>query len=448
MISLIKNPFQDCAEADCGLDFDLAEDTSDNLIAHRFSLVKQFSRMRALKYLKVSVALIFVFAIVSGFSAFIGNAEMASIGLLLSLLMGLLSATFMHSASQSHLSQLAAQMFFQHYPAKGLTHIHGYRLIRKLGMTSSEQKKGPLIFLGDDLYQDSGLSTSVFYLGIHEKTEETVVIAYTQFVGHDRYISSQQSLDAFVASAFFGKKPNWVSLGAENSDSEVIPCVNDVIRNAFCGHQQVVLHPTVLPYLRKDSVFLRMALRNNSDLLDQLPEANHEHLWVWADVNLPFRMKKPLLGKGRLLSSLACSLPRLVAYRDEVPALLVRELTRYCVHREGGVHRRALALWLWNLSPTGGLEPEDPASNNGWMLKCTILLTSENTSIKLVSRSEQLKDVLLDAYRAMILASGLDPNAQGDEACHLGYKTLFGLEATLAAIPGSGRTLLNNDLGL
>jgi len=76
------------------------------------------------------VALIVVFAIVSGFSAFIGNAEMASIGLLLSLLMGLLSATFMHIASQSHLSQLAAQMFFQHYPAKGLTHIHGYRLIK------------------------------------------------------------------------------------------------------------------------------------------------------------------------------------------------------------------------------------------------------------------------------------------------------------------------------
>ena len=57
---------------------------------------------------------------------------------------------------------------------------------------------------------------------------------------------------------------------------------------------------------------------------------------------------------------------------------------------------------------------------------------------------EKLKAAVLDAYRQVIMRVGLDPEAKDDEECHMGCKCLFGLEATLAAIPNSGRTLVTS----
>lgn len=337
----------------------------------------------------------------------------------------------------SHSAELSAFDFFSHYPEKGITHIRQHKLVAKLGL-SSTLIKGRVLTTG-------------FYLARSEKEGHLVIAAYVRCNGDDRYLGMTQSINDFVRSAFFDKKPQW-RLYSEQEQAVyrgLHPHINRYVKESFSQCLLPEMYGLINPFLQKDTPFLRLILKHNRDLLDSLENVIETQLRVWCEIYIPQAIKRnPLLGKGRLLSCLLANIAAIQVARVRIPSPLMRSLADHCSTPRGHKYLSDFTFWLWNLTPSKRKVPKDCAAQNAWMLDAAANPDLATQRSFIFRGGEEANNAILYACKRIIETVGVDPEAEHDSACHLGYRNLFGHDAAMKAFPRAGRTLLTDDMGL
>lgn len=437
-ISKMLKPYSDDSLSDKSK-IDEIKGPSDMLLASDLSMAHRHARRKARRIGHIQLGFALVLMLASLPLAFGALWIEAYLILAVAFVVGIMGASMMRRAFLQQVAEGIARGFYRQYPKKDLTHIHGYRLLFKLGMSSTFYP------------QQSEVITSAIYLGRHEENNDFAILAYSHFPRESGYVSLAQTIQNFVESSFFGKKAHWRHLLERDGmlHPELIPHVNSYIRDSFACHLMPALHETIKPYLEKDSELLRLILKRQPDILDSLGDVTDEQLGAWCELHLPCNLRrKPLFGKRRLYRDLALVLPVLMNERFRVPAALMMRLADYCVGADKKPFIEDFARWLWCLTPKVSSPPKSYAQHNAWMLKAAAKDDLATQRSRLFVDGSLLNSAILYAYRKIIGTEGVDQAAMSDEICHLGYKNLFGLEAALKAFPGAGRTLLSNDLGL
>jgi hypothetical protein len=337
----------------------------------------------------------------------------------------------------SHCAELSAFGFFSHYPEKGITHIRQHKLIAKLGL-SSTLVKGRVLTTG-------------FYLARSEKEGHLVVAGYVRCNGDDRYLSMTQSVEDFVRSAFFGKKPQWRLYGeAEQTVYRGLhPRVNTYVKESFARCAPAELCAQIKPFLQKDTPLLRFMLKHNRDLLDGLDNVTELQLRLWCKIQMPHALKRyPLFGKNRLLSCLLRNIRLFHVTRVKIPSVLMVALVNHCVEPSGRKYLEDFSFWLWNLTPVPRLIPQRCDLQNAWMMEAAAIPDLATQRSFLFSGGAEINDAIMYAYKRIIETVGVDQEAHNRSECHLGYRNLFGHDEAMKAFPQAGRTLLTDDMGL
>ena len=372
---------------------------------------------------------------------FISSLPLAAYGLLVpGFMFGAMAAYSMRKSLLHNVAQLQALSFYSGYSTRGLRHVLHHRLLVKLGM-STTYFKGELV-------------TTAFYIARNETDQTMAVVAYAHLHNNDSYIGMVLPIDKFVKTAFMGEKFEWEYHA--NEIRRFTPQINSYIKDTFTRNMGPEIYSALKPLFQTDNAFLRMALKNDPELLEQLDDVTNLQLMVWCELYLPRKLvKRNLLVKipasrrfKSQLRALLSSLNSLRSIAAPVPSPMMVEMVDFCTSKEGLKYIDDFAFWLWNITPGADSAPPRSSKENAWMLQALSSQDADVLRSYLLAVGPGLNNPTLYAFKRIIEFVGVDPKAMDSPACHIGYRKLFGFDAALKAFPLAGRSLLSDDLGI
>ena len=349
----------------------------------------------------------------------------------------LLAMLALHRGHLHHLCQATVGNFYRNPQKMKLPDTGHYRLLYNLGLSSAHHR-GEII-------------TTALYL-VHDKRDLLLrILAISSSFDDRRYFDQSMPLADFVGSAFGRKKAVWNFSDAqfEASYRGFCPNVNRFVKVSLVEYFPEEAYPSIRAELNKDGPLLNALLLMKPDDLDILPDVGETQLRAWCRQNLPKQRWFHVLSPKRTSAQrLVRAIEGSVIIAKPVPAALLAAAAEYCLTPAGACHMRSFVSWLWHVSPAPMPKPKDPHIENTWMLKAVSRENLFHTRYRVYAKFPMYFEVYKDTIRKILDAVGIDPNAPMDDECYVGYRNLYGLEATLSKYPGSSRILLHSDLNV